>query len=143
MKYTKLRELIDKKDLDLGKLSTVHTSMVREMKHSLSASPHKQANPNKMTPKSTRGDSHRGGQGSTIQYIQAFSPEGFPKPNPTPWIKRCDKCETKGTVRSLSPKQAKDKLKNEDLTYSPRLIARQPPIIDPKVAAKKKSKRLL
>jgi hypothetical protein len=25
MKYTKLRELIDKKDLDLGKLSTVHT----------------------------------------------------------------------------------------------------------------------
>ena len=41
IKYTKLRELIDNKELDLGKLSHVHTQMVRDMKHSLSPSAHK------------------------------------------------------------------------------------------------------
>ena len=32
MKYSKLRELIDSGDLDIGKLSTVHQKFVRELK---------------------------------------------------------------------------------------------------------------
>ena len=60
MKYSKLRGLIDNGELDLAKLSNIHSKLVNDLKVA-SLSPNKTYNPHQLSPKS---DASKGGRQS-------------------------------------------------------------------------------